>query len=136
MYGLVMQNFSGYLTHKYGADAWDNIRRLSSLDNATFTVHQVIKKWVPSNSIWIQQKMFEAFCCQNILLKMYCTFKNRSTQNNCWVRLPKKHSAHWDARIQNFLKKWDTFLFNLLGNLVMEMYWPFWADNSGTFWMV
>ena len=41
MYGLVMQNFTGYLIHKYGADAWDNIRRLANIDNATFTVHQV-----------------------------------------------------------------------------------------------
>ena len=42
MYGLIISNFTGYLIHKYGEDAWDNIRRLSNVDNATFSVHQVI----------------------------------------------------------------------------------------------
>ena len=41
MYGLILSGFSSYLIHKYGEDAWDNIRRLANIDNATFTVHQV-----------------------------------------------------------------------------------------------
>ena len=36
-----MQNFTGYLIHKYGEEAWDNIRRLANIDNATFSVHTV-----------------------------------------------------------------------------------------------
>ena len=45
MYGLVMQNFTGYLIHKYGEEAWDNIRRLANIDNATFSVHTVSKDY-------------------------------------------------------------------------------------------
>ena len=45
MYGLIMANFTGYLIHKYGEEAWDNIRRLSNIDNATFSVHQVFKPY-------------------------------------------------------------------------------------------
>ena len=41
MYGLVMENFTRYLVHKYGEDSWDNIRRLCNVDTATFSVHQV-----------------------------------------------------------------------------------------------
>lgn len=55
MYGLIFENFSGYLKvgfkHmldltfavqvKYGEDAWDNIRRLAGLDSPDFAVHQV-----------------------------------------------------------------------------------------------
>ena len=40
MYGLILSNFSGYLIQKYGEEAWDNIRRLANIDNATFTMHQ------------------------------------------------------------------------------------------------
>ena len=41
MYGLILSNFSSYLVHKYGEDAWDSIRRLANVDNPNFTVHQV-----------------------------------------------------------------------------------------------
>jgi len=41
MYGLIFENFSGYIKVKYGEDAWDNVRRLSNIDSPTFTIHQV-----------------------------------------------------------------------------------------------
>jgi len=41
MYGLIFENFSGYIKIKYGEDAWDNIRRLSNIDSPTFSIHQV-----------------------------------------------------------------------------------------------
>jgi hypothetical protein len=41
MYGLIISNFSVYLTQKYGQEAWDNVRRLAGIDTATFYVHQV-----------------------------------------------------------------------------------------------
>lgn len=42
MYGLILNNFVSYLQHKYGEEAWDNIRRLANIDTPTFSVHQVI----------------------------------------------------------------------------------------------
>jgi len=42
MYGLILCNFTSYLQHKYGEDAWDNIRRLTNIDTPTFSVHKVI----------------------------------------------------------------------------------------------
>ena len=45
MYGIIIANFTAYLIHKYGEEAWDNIRRLSNIDNATFSVHQVFKPY-------------------------------------------------------------------------------------------
>ena len=41
MYGLICENFAGYLKHKYGEDAWDQVRRLANIDAPTFSVHQV-----------------------------------------------------------------------------------------------
>merc|ERR1712227_73806 len=41
MYGLIFENFSGYIKVKYGEEAWDNIRRLSNIDSPTFSIHQV-----------------------------------------------------------------------------------------------
>ena len=41
MYGLIFENFSGYIKIKYGEDAWDNVRRLSNIDSPTFSIHQV-----------------------------------------------------------------------------------------------
>ena len=41
MYGLIFENFSGYIKVKYGEDAWDNVRRLSNIDSPTFSIHQV-----------------------------------------------------------------------------------------------
>jgi len=41
MYGLIFENFSGYIKVKYGEEAWDNVRRLSNIDSPTFSIHQV-----------------------------------------------------------------------------------------------
>ncbi len=41
MYGLIFENFAGYLKHKYGEDAWDQIRRLANIDSPSFSVHHV-----------------------------------------------------------------------------------------------
>jgi len=41
MYGLIFENFSGYIKVKYGEDAWDNVRRLANIDSPTFSIHQV-----------------------------------------------------------------------------------------------
>ena len=48
MYGLIFENFSGYLKHKYGDEAWDQIRRLANLDSPTFSIHQA--SWSKSHS--------------------------------------------------------------------------------------
>ena len=41
MYGLIFENFAGYLKVKYGEEAWDNVRRLANIDSPTFSIHQV-----------------------------------------------------------------------------------------------
>jgi len=41
MYGLIFENFSGYIKQKYGEEAWDNVRRLANIDSPTFSIHQV-----------------------------------------------------------------------------------------------
>jgi guanylate cyclase len=41
MYGLILSNFTTYMKHKYGEEAWDNIRRLANIDTPTFSVHKV-----------------------------------------------------------------------------------------------
>jgi len=41
MYGLIFENFSGYIKVKYGEDAWDNVRRLANIDTPTFSIHHV-----------------------------------------------------------------------------------------------
>ena len=43
MYGLILSNFTTYMKHKYGEEAWDNIRRLANVDTPTFSVHKVNK---------------------------------------------------------------------------------------------
>jgi len=41
MYGLIFENFSGYIKVKYGEEAWDNVRRLANVDTPTFSIHHV-----------------------------------------------------------------------------------------------
>ncbi|XP_023336260.1 soluble guanylate cyclase 88E [Eurytemora carolleeae] len=41
MYGLIFENFSGYIKVKYGEEAWDNVRRLANIDTPTFSIHHV-----------------------------------------------------------------------------------------------
>jgi hypothetical protein len=41
MYGLILNNFVCYLQHKYGEEAWDNMRRLANIDTPTFSMHKV-----------------------------------------------------------------------------------------------
>jgi len=41
MYGLIFENFSGYIKIKYGEEAWDNVRRLANIDTPTFSIHHV-----------------------------------------------------------------------------------------------
>lgn len=40
MYGLIFENFSGYIKRQYGDDAWDNCRKLANVE-ANFDVHHV-----------------------------------------------------------------------------------------------
>ena len=42
MYGLVCENIAAYIKHKFGKDAWENIRRLSNIDSPSFSIHQVM----------------------------------------------------------------------------------------------
>ena len=42
MYGLVCENIAAYIKHKFGKDAWENIRRISNIDSPSFSIHQVI----------------------------------------------------------------------------------------------
>jgi guanylate cyclase len=53
MYGLIFENFSGYIKVtrpdlspprrqvKYGEEAWENVRRMANVDTPTFSIHQV-----------------------------------------------------------------------------------------------
>ncbi len=49
MYGLIFENFSGYMKHKYGEEAWDQVRRLANLDSPTFSLHHVSLEY----SLWL-----------------------------------------------------------------------------------
>ena len=42
MYGLVCENVAAYIKHKFGRDAWENIRRLANIDTPSFSIHQVM----------------------------------------------------------------------------------------------
>ncbi|KAH6935583.1 hypothetical protein HPB50_006879 [Hyalomma asiaticum] len=41
MYGLIFENLSQYVTSVYGAERWEEIRRRSRIDLATFSTHEV-----------------------------------------------------------------------------------------------
>ncbi|KAE8749520.1 hypothetical protein FOCC_FOCC003785 [Frankliniella occidentalis] len=41
MYGLLLENMSDYIITKYGAERWEEIRRLASVEQPSFSVHQV-----------------------------------------------------------------------------------------------
>ena len=44
MYGLILENFSAYLKHKYGDDTWEQVRLLANVDSPMFFIHQVSTK--------------------------------------------------------------------------------------------
>ncbi|KAK1119732.1 Soluble guanylate cyclase 88E [Melipona bicolor] len=41
MYGLILENMSEYIRQVYGEDRWEEIRRQASVDQPSFSVHQV-----------------------------------------------------------------------------------------------
>ena len=41
MYGLIFENFSGYVKIKYGEESWDQCRRLAGVETPTFGYHTV-----------------------------------------------------------------------------------------------
>ncbi|CAK9821645.1 Soluble guanylate cyclase 88E [Anthophora retusa] len=41
MYGLILENMSEYIRQVYGDDRWEEIRRQASVDQPSFSVHQV-----------------------------------------------------------------------------------------------
>ena len=41
MYGLLLENMAEYIKQVYGEDRWEEIRRLASVDQPSFSVHQV-----------------------------------------------------------------------------------------------
>merc|ERR1712198_387338 len=62
MYGLIFENFSGYIKVKYGEEAWDNIRRLSNIDSPTFSIHQVYPEQMLGK---IAKKTFTTLGCNS-----------------------------------------------------------------------
>lgn len=41
MYGLILENLAEYIRQVYGEDRWEEIRRQASVDQPSFSVHQV-----------------------------------------------------------------------------------------------
>lgn len=41
MYGLLIENLSEYIKHTYGEDKWEEIRRAATVDQPSFSTHQV-----------------------------------------------------------------------------------------------
>lgn len=41
MYGLILENMSEYIRQVYGEDRWEEIRRQASVEQPSFSVHQV-----------------------------------------------------------------------------------------------
>ncbi|KAK5643076.1 hypothetical protein RI129_006921 [Pyrocoelia pectoralis] len=41
MYGLILENLSEYIKHRYGEDKWEEIRKAAAVDQPSFSTHQV-----------------------------------------------------------------------------------------------
>jgi guanylate cyclase, other len=41
MYGLILENLSEFIKFVYGEEKWEEIRRLSNVEQPSFSVHQV-----------------------------------------------------------------------------------------------
>ena len=70
MYGLIIENFSCYLKHKYGDEAWDQVRSMANLDSPTFSIHQVsteetvYKATVLASNVPPTRNYFKWFVCK------------------------------------------------------------------------
>lgn len=59
MYGLILENLAEYIRQVYGEDRWEEIRRQASVDQPSFSVHQVYpenfihSKIAQKNSNWL-----------------------------------------------------------------------------------
>jgi len=60
MYGLIFENFSGYIKVKYGEEAWDNVRKMANIDTPTFSIHQVYPEQLLGK---IAKKAFQTLGC-------------------------------------------------------------------------
>lgn len=41
MYGLIVENWTQYITAVYGEEKWEEIRRMANIDHTTFNTHSV-----------------------------------------------------------------------------------------------
>lgn len=41
MYGLILENMAEYIKQTYGEERWEEIRRSASVDQPSFSTHQV-----------------------------------------------------------------------------------------------
>ena len=67
MYGLICENVSSFIKHKYGDETWDSIRRLANIDSPTFSVHK------ERFHLWEPQSYFLCpLCCVTVnILQVY-----------------------------------------------------------------
>jgi len=59
MYGLIFENFSGYVKVKYGAETWDQLRKLVNVE-PTFDIHKVYPETLLGK---IAKKTFQTVGC-------------------------------------------------------------------------
>ncbi|XP_059098950.1 soluble guanylate cyclase 88E-like isoform X2 [Tigriopus californicus] len=62
MYGLIFENFAGYLKLKYGEESWDQVRRLANIDSPTFSVHHVYPEQLMGR---MAKKAFQFLGCKD-----------------------------------------------------------------------
>jgi len=63
MYGLILENLAEYIRQVYGEDRWEEIRRQASVDQPSFSVHQVY----PENLIPRLAKKAIQVCLRRII---------------------------------------------------------------------
>jgi len=63
MYGLILENLAEYIRQVYGVDRWEEIRRQASVDQPSFSVHQVY----PENLIPRLAKKAIQVCLRRII---------------------------------------------------------------------
>lgn len=106
MYGLILENLAEYIRQVYGEDRWEEIRRQASVDQPSFSVHQVY----PENLIPRLAKKAIQVQLERWLLPSHQNTQTRLTLNDTHERRILTEDT---LKCLNSLTV-DTLIFNLM----------------------
>lgn len=110
MYGLILENLAEYIRQVYGEDRWEEIRRQASVDQPSFSVHQVYSEnLIPRLAKKAIQVCLRCIICFTVSLIPKLIIH---LERHCMLFIKAKYETHLNQEIFNF--QFSMFIFRCL----------------------